>query len=192
MSYQKTNLYELLEHLEKRKAMYLGNNYTFQSFDAFIAGFGIGCDKNQLETERYNNFADFNIWLLGHLPEHFGQSGGWHWQISNRNPNDDENAFKEFFEFLEIFKTAKKKTEKIEIEKFEYDKSKCTAKTKFEINKREIVDSIHKITIEYSKTIWVEGFNDNKLTYNRWCLMEKEYDNIIKNLNKTIDIKNEL
>lgn len=192
MSYRKPNLYEILEHLEKRKAMYLGNEYTFHSLDAFITGFGIGCDREQLETEQFNNFSDFNIWILGHLPEHFGQSGGWHWQISNRNPNNDENAFKEFFEFLEIFKTAKKEKEKIEVEKFEFEKSEFNTKTKIEVNKREIVDSIYKVTMEHSKTIWIEGYNQKRLTYDRWFLSENEYKNAITELSKIklIDLKN--
>ncbi len=192
MTHRKTNLHEILAHLEKRKAMYLGNDYTFHSLDSFITGFGMGCDINQLETEQFNNFSDFNIWILGHLPEHFGQSGGWHWQISNRNPNDDENAFKEFFEFLEIFKTAKKKKEKIEVEKFEFEKSEYNTKTKVETNKIEIVDAVYKVTMEHSKTIWIEGYGQEKLTYERWCLTEKEFDEIISDLGniKITELKN--
>jgi len=192
MSYRKPNLYEILEHLEKRKAMYLGNEYNFHSLDTFIAGFGIGCDRNQLETEMFNNFSDFNIWILGHLPEHFGQSGGWHWQISNRNPNNDKNAFKEFFKFLEIFKIAKRKKEKIEIEKFEFNISKYNTDNKVETNKTEIVDSIYKVTMEHSKAIWIEGYSQDKLTYERWCLTEKEFDKIINDVGniKITEIKN--
>jgi len=181
---QKINIYELLEHLEKRAALYLSNNYTFQSLDAFITGFGMGCSKSQLETKDYNNFADFNIWILGHLPEHYGHSGGWHWQISNRNQNDDENAFKEFFEFLKIFKSAKRKVEKIEIQKFEFEKIEYNTKTNTEIKKLELVDSVQKITMEHSKTIWIEGFDKNQLTYEGWCITENEYDDMMKNLSK--------
>jgi hypothetical protein len=192
MTNRKPNIYEILEHLEKRKAMYLGNEYTFQSLDAFITGFGIGCDRNQLESEQYNNISDFNIWLLGHLPEHFGHSGGWHWQISKRNPNDDENAFKEFFKFLGIFKTAQKKKEKIKAEIFEFEISEFNADTKTEKRKREIVDSIYKVTMEHSQTIWIQGFSKNKLTYERWCLTKKEFDGIIKDLDniKKTELKN--
>ena len=192
MSNRKSNLYEILEHLEKRKAIYLGNEYTFHSLDAFITGFAIGCDRNQLETEHFNNFSDFNIWILGYLPEHFGQSGGWHWQISNRNPKDDENAFEEFFKFLEVFKTAKKHKEKIEVEKFEYERSEFNTKTKTKVNKREIVDSVYKVTMEHSKTIWIKGYCKNELIYERWCLTEKGFDGIINNLNniKITELKN--
>lgn len=187
-----SNIYDLLEIVEKRKAMFLGNDYTFHSFNSFITGYTIGCNENQLETEKHNHFSDFSIWILGHLPKHFGQAGGWYWQISNRNPDNDENAFKEFFEFLEIFKTAKKKVERIEIEKFEFDISEYSTKKKVEIDKREVVDRIHKITIEHSKVILIKGFNKDNLTYDRWCLSEKEYDEIITNLNKIkiIELKN--
>ncbi|MCT8341285.1 hypothetical protein MG296_14580 [Flavobacteriaceae bacterium TK19130] len=192
MSYLKPNLYEILEHLKDRKALYLGNEYTFQSLEAFISGFGMGCDRNQLETEQFNNFSDFNIWILGYLPEHFGQSGGWHWQISSRNPNNDENAFKEFFEFLELFKTARKEKEKIEIEKFELEKLEFNTKTKVEIKKRELVDSVYKVKMEHSKTIWIEGYSQKRLTYDRWFLSHDEYENAIKDLSKIklIDLTN--
>lgn len=192
MSSEKIKLYDLLEHLEKRKAMYLGNEYTFHSFDAFMNGFSISADNSQYKSELYNNFSDFNIWLLGHLPEHFGHSGGWHWQISNRNPNDDEKAFEEFFKFLEIFKKAKRKVEKITIDKFDFEKAEFDTRTKIEISKREVVNSLNKITFEHSTTIWIEGFDNEKMTYDCWCVTEKEFENIMKNLNKIklIDIKN--
>ena len=128
--------------------------------------------REQLETEEFNNFSDFNIWILGYLPEHFGQSGGWHWQISSRNPKNDENAFKEFFKFLKVFKTAKKQKEKIEVKKFEIEKH----------SKKKIVDSIFKVTMEHSTTIWIEGYSKNELTYENWCLTEKEFDRIINHL----------
>ena len=124
----KINLYELLGHLEKRKAMYLGNEYTFQSLDSFLCGFGIACSKDQLKSENYNDFSGFNFWILGYLPEHFGRSGGWYWQIKNRNPENDENAFKEFFDFLEIYKTSKKKKEIIKIARDSLEMKKIKAK----------------------------------------------------------------
>jgi len=179
-----SSIYDLLEHLEKRRAMYLGNNYTFQSLDAFITGYTIASNENQLETEQYNNFYDFNPWILGHLPEHFGQSGGWHWQISNRNPNNDEKSFNEFFEFLEIFKTASKKIEKVKIEKFEFETTEYHSDSEKYIQKKEIIDSIHKIRMEYSKTIWIQGFNQNKMVYKNWAISENEYETRIMELIK--------
>ena len=192
MGEKKIHIYDLLEHLEKRKAMYLGNNYTFQSLSAFLTGFSLSADYSQYNSDIYNNFSDFNIWLLGHLPKHFGETGGWHWQISNRNPNDDENAFKEFFEFVKVFKSSKKKVELIKINPLEFDKSEFNTVTKIEIEKREIVDSVHKITMENSKTIWLEGYNKERLTYDRWCLSEEEFLDMIDNLDKVklINLKN--
>ncbi|WP_271766702.1 hypothetical protein [Aquimarina algiphila] len=183
----KINIYDLLNHLEKRRAMYLGNEYTFQSLDAFLTGFSISADKTQYISDMYNDFSDFNIWLLGHLPKHFGQSGGWHWQISNRNQNDDENAFKEFFEFVKVFKSSKKNVEQIKIKPFEFKKTEFNIETKTEIEKQEIIDSIHKITLENSKTIWLKGYHKKKLTYNQWCLSKEAFADMLDNLDKGIN-----
>ncbi|WP_442264893.1 hypothetical protein ACSIGC_11120 [Tenacibaculum sp. ZS6-P6] len=113
MSIKKLNIYQILDHLEKRKALYLGNHYSFNSLDAFINGYSCAADDSDWYSEEFNNFSFFNVWLLGHLPKHFGEAGGWYWQIHNRNLNDDKNAFKEFFFFLNLFKTSKKFTNKI-------------------------------------------------------------------------------
>ena len=181
------NIYDLLDHIEKRKAMYLGNEYTFQSLDAFLTGFSMSANSKQYQSDIYNNFLDFNVWLLGHLPKHFGQGGGWHWQISNRNPNDDENAFKEFFEFVKAFKSSKKHVEQIKIKPFEFKKTEFNIETKTEIEKKEIIDSIHKITLENSKTIWFKGYHKKKLTYTQWCLSEEAFEEMLDNLGKGIN-----
>lgn len=101
------NIYDILTHLEKRKGMYLGNNFNFQSLYSFITGFQIAASSKQLQHDKYPDFGFFSIWILGHLKKHFGLAAGWHWQIHNRNLNNDEKAFKEFFSFLEAFKKAK-------------------------------------------------------------------------------------
>jgi hypothetical protein len=46
--------------------------------------------------------------------------------------------------------------------------------------------------MEHSKTIWIEGYNQKKLTYDRWFLSENEYENAITELSKIklIDLKN--
>jgi hypothetical protein len=106
---KQTNIYNILEHLEKKKALYLGNHYNFNSLDSFITGFTIAASAQQLQHERYPDFNLFSIWLLGHLKKHFGQSGGWHWQIRNRNLKNDEKAFREFFAYLDLFKRTKPK-----------------------------------------------------------------------------------
>ena len=103
MQINNTNIYPLLEHLKLIKAMYLGNDYNFKSLDSFICGFSMAASDGQLQTNDFPNFSYFSTWLLGHLKNHFGLSGGWHWQISTRNSNNEEKAFEEFFSFLEVF-----------------------------------------------------------------------------------------
>jgi hypothetical protein len=99
MQTNQMNIYPLLDHLKVRKAMYLGNDYNFKSLDNFITGFTMAASDGQLQLNDYPHFGYFSTWLLGHLDNHFGLSGGWHWQITNRNPNNDENAFEEFVSF---------------------------------------------------------------------------------------------
>lgn len=176
------NIYDVLDHIEKNKAMYLGNEYTFQSLNAFLTGFSMSANSKQYQSDIYNNFLDFNVWLLGYLPKHFGQGGGWHWQLSNRNPNNDENAFKEFFEFVRIFKLSKSKVEQIKIKPFKFKKTQLDIKTKIETKKEEMVSCINKITIENSSAIWVKGYHQNNLIYNKWCLTEVVFNNMINNM----------
>ncbi len=107
------NIYDTLDHLEKRRALYLGNHGNFDSLDSFVTGFTMAASSSQLEHNNYPDFNLFSIWLLGHLKKHFGQSGGWHWQIRNRNLKNDEKAFKEFFMYLDLFKKSNLKRKEI-------------------------------------------------------------------------------
>jgi hypothetical protein len=78
------NLYEILEALEKRKAMYLGNDYTFHSLYNFVTGFTMAAQDVQFEKPDIPNFTYFSTWIIDHLDQHYGLPGGWHWQINNR------------------------------------------------------------------------------------------------------------
>ena len=127
------DIYTLLDHLKIRKAMYLGNEYNFNSLDSFISGFTMAASDGQLELNEYPNFRYFSTWLLGHLKTHFGLAGGWHWQIKNRNPNDDTKAFEEFFEFLEVFKMSKVASKSIIVDKDAIEFSKSSGVTRFNI-----------------------------------------------------------
>jgi len=110
------NIYDILDHLEKRRALYLGNHYNFDSLDSFVSGFTMAASASQLQHDNYPDFNLFSIWLLGHLKKHFGQSSGWHWQIRNRNLKNDEKAFKEFFKYLDLFKKSKLKRREIKVD----------------------------------------------------------------------------
>jgi hypothetical protein len=111
-----TNIYDTLDHLAKRRALYLGNHCNFDSLDSFVHGFTMAASASQLQHDNYPGFNLFSIWLLGHLKKHFGQSGGWHWQIRNRNLKNDEKAFKEFFMYLDLFKKSKLKRREIKVD----------------------------------------------------------------------------
>ncbi|BDD08911.1 hypothetical protein FUAX_13430 [Fulvitalea axinellae] len=176
-------VYELLEALKKRPAMFLGNEYTFDTFNAFMSGYLLFRERDDLKSEEYNDFFDFNYWLLGHIPEHFGQAGGWHWQIKNRNKGNDQNAFREFFEFLDLFKVAKRKREIIEIEPFHFVVSTYNADHEKESEKHVTVSEIHKVTMEYTKTIWMEGYSEGEKVLEIGCLNETEFI-------KELDIRN--
>jgi hypothetical protein len=116
MKERQSNIYDILDHLEKRRALYLGNHQNFNSLDSFVTGFTIAASVQQLRHERYPDFNLFSIWLLGHLKKHYGQSGGWHWQIRSRNLKNDEKAFKEFFVFLDTFKKTKLNRRELELD----------------------------------------------------------------------------
>jgi hypothetical protein len=122
-------IYEILEHLEARTGMYLGPNYNFKSLDSFVTGFTIAASIKQLQHEKYPDFNLFSIWLLGHLKKNFGLSAGWYWQIKNRNPKNDEKAFKEFFIFLNNFKKARLKTKSLVLGKDSVEYNRINSNT---------------------------------------------------------------
>lgn len=162
MQTEESNLYIILEHLQRRKALYLGNGYNFKSLDAFISGFTMAASDRQLELEGVPNFNYFNTWILGHLEKHFGETGGWHWQISSRNLNNDEKAFEDFFQFLEIFKssTIKSKSIIVDNEAIEFSKSGHIRRFRIvdgeEIPLNEKPFKIRWTTISNSTTVWVD------------------------------------
>ena len=165
MQINNTNIYPLLEHLKLIKAMYLGNDYNFKSLDSFICGFSMAASDGQLQTNDFPNFSYFSTWLLGHLKNHFGLSGGWHWQISNRNPNNDEKAFEEFFSFLEVFKASKTHSKTITVDKDALEFNKTAIIKRFEIIDGESVpieENPFKIiwtSIDNSTTVWLDYFD---------------------------------
>jgi len=145
--------------------MYLGNGYNFSSLDSFVAGFTTAASDRQLELNDYPNFRYFSTWLLGHLKKHFGLSGGWHWQLSNRNFGNDEKCFEDFFEFLETFKKSKthRKSITLNAEAMEFHKSG-------HVKRLEVVDGkevkihddpfkIEWITMDNSSTVWLDYFD---------------------------------
>jgi hypothetical protein len=182
MQTDKMNIYSVLDHLKIRRAMYLGNGYNFRSLDSFINGFTMAASDEQLELNDYPNFGYFSTWLLGYLDTHFGLAGGWHWHISNRNPNNDEKAFEEFFNFLEIFKTSKTHSKSVVVDKDALEFNKTSNIKRFNlINGEEasIKEKPFKIvwtTIDNSTTVWLDYIdkNNNAVFAGIWSLSADE------------------
>jgi hypothetical protein len=154
----KTNIYNVLDDLEKRRALYLGNHYSFNSLDSFVTGFKIGASAKQLQHERHPDFNFFSIWLVGHLKKHYGQSGGWHWQIRNRNLKNDEKAFKEFFMYLDLFKKTKVKRRelKVDLDAVEYYRKN--------VKQFRIVDGKQiRVRTAPVKIVWTSFSNSNTI-----------------------------
>ena len=180
-----TNIYTLLDHLKIRKAMYLGNHYNFHSLDAFVSGFTMAASDRQLELNSCPNFGYFSTWLLGHLDKHYGLSGGWHWQITNRTKNDDQKSFDEFFYFLDIFKSSKAYSKSIIIDKSAIEFSKSGSVKRFEIiDGKEIpLDKtpfkIVWTTIDNSTTVWLDYLDkfENFLLGGIWSINSTEAAN---------------
>lgn len=147
--------------------MYLGNDFNFKSLDSFISGFTMAASDGQMETNDFPNFSYFSTWLLGHLDNHFGLSGSWHWQISNRNPNNDEKAFQEFFTFLEVFKASKIHSKFITVDKEALEFNKTSSIKRFDIVDSETVpikENSCKIvwtSIDKSTTVWLDYLDQN-------------------------------
>jgi hypothetical protein len=166
MERNQLNIYTILDQLKVRKAMFLGNDFTFKSLDSFIAGFAMAASSKQLQTNGYPDFSNFSTWLLGHLNSHFGLGGGWCWQISNRHPKDDTGAFEEFFYFLDIFKRSltHKKCIMVDKEAAEYSNRSGVRRAVFVNGKKALVNqSPSKIiltTIDNSTTVWLDFLDD--------------------------------
>ncbi|SDE79950.1 hypothetical protein SAMN05216464_109237 [Mucilaginibacter pineti] len=173
------NIYCIFDELEKRKAMFLGNGYTFQSLESFTTGYLLAANKQQLEQPDTPNFGYFSTWLLGHIDENYGLAGGFFWQISNRNLNDDIKAFDDFFYLLRVFKTSVINTKSTvfnsQARNFSIDGS---VKRFIDQNPDEppkVPYSVRWISITYSTTIWIEFLDENNKVFNEtWYLNPKE------------------
>jgi hypothetical protein len=172
-----TNLYSVLEQLKIRKAMFLGNNYNFASLDSFISGFVGAASHTQLQLNNYPNFTYFSTWLLGHLEKNFGLDGGWHWQLANRNPNDDEMAFNEFFHFLDVFKNSKVHSKSIVLDSDAIDFNKSNGKKRSvmldgkEVEANETPCKIVWTNIDNSTTVWLNYLDKSEITlYHSCCI----------------------
>jgi hypothetical protein len=101
------------------------------------------------------------------LKRHFGSAGGWHWQISNRNPTDDAAAFEEFFCFLEVFKDSVTHKKYVIVDETAVKFSKGSGVTRrLVVNGAEgpVMQAPSKIiltTIDNSTTVWLDYIVEN-------------------------------
>jgi hypothetical protein len=173
------NIYQLLELLKVRRAMYLGNDCTFGSLHNFISGFVMAASDEQLQQNDSPSFKYFNTWLLGNLERHFGLSGGWHWQITNRQPKNDEKAFEDFFMFIDIFKQSKIHSKFITLDKaaLEFNNSFNVKRGKGEVvlNEKKPLKIVWT-TIENSTTVWLDYIDliGNPIGEGNWIINESE------------------
>jgi hypothetical protein len=180
------NLYEILDQIKIRKAMYLGNDYTLLSLDNFIRGFTIASRPNQLIKENSPSFGFFSTWLLGHINKNFGSSGGWYWQIHNRNTGKVEDAFNDFFDLLEKFKDSKFLIKKILVD----DKARLYNRKTSPIkryyggveneNRLNVPNEIIWSSLTNSKTIWIDQLDEhgNNIS-SSWYLTSKEAKKVL-------------
>jgi hypothetical protein len=162
------NIYKVLDHIKTRPGMFLGNNWGLDALNSFIAGFQMAASTTQMELDEFPNFGYFNTWIIGHLDKHFGQSGGWHWQISNRNPDNHQQAFDEFFYFLEIFKKSKMQSKSILIDPEALAFYKKNTKRSIIIDGKEtpLNDEPYKIvwkTLTHSTTVWLDYLDKDEV-----------------------------
>ena len=169
------NIYDVFEHMEKRKAMFLGNGHTFQSLDSFVSGYMIAATERQLQQPGSPYFGYFNTWVLGHIAENYGLSGGWFWQISNRNLNNDIKAFDDFFNILKIFKGSAVNTKLIVVNPQAHNFN-VNGPTKVFVGpnldeRLKVPYAVRCTNIANSTTVWIEFLDEiNKTFYDRWYL----------------------
>jgi len=138
----------------------------------------MAASDGQLEFNGYPNFGYFSTWLLGHLEVNFGLAGGWYWQITNRNPNNDEKAFEDFFNFLELFKLSKVHSKAIIVDKDAIEFNKTSTIKRFEmtngtqVTQQEKPFKIKWTTIDNSNTVWLDYIdkNDKAIFLGDWSI----------------------
>lgn len=161
------DIYDLLVELKKRPGMFLGNGYNFQSLSSFITGYLFGRGDKELSKEPYNDFGYFNTWIVGHLSDRYS-SLGWYWFISERNPNDDEKAFAEFFEFLEVFKNSKKSVSELGLGK------EMLEELNIRYGEGDLV--VQRVDFANSKSIYLEVTVNGKAVSLSWFMNEEDFN----------------
>ncbi|MEO6522466.1 MAG: hypothetical protein ABIN91_12355 [Mucilaginibacter sp.] len=179
------NIYCIFDQLEKRKAMFLGNGCTFQSLESFVTGYQLAANEPQLEQPGSPNFGYFSTWLLGHIDENYGLAGGWFWQISNRNLNDDIKAFDDFFYLLRVFKISVISTKSAIVNSQAHNFSIDGPVKRFTGENLDeplkVPHTIRWINIANSSTTWIEFLDENNKVFNEsWYLDPEEVNDALE------------
>jgi hypothetical protein len=95
------DIYDLLNELRKRPAMYLGNcgDHSFKCLQSFLVGLSIS-ENQQIQ---FHSFWEFGRWVSGRL-EDWSVSMPFY-QLEEELGND--GAFERYFELLDEFKACK-------------------------------------------------------------------------------------
>ena len=99
------SIYDIPDHVEKRPAMYLGNDYGVIALNHFITGFITGGVHFYYKKSNYPDFLLFTDWLGGMLKfKHEKSSMNWSWLLLDKY-KDDKKGLERFFFYLKQFKT---------------------------------------------------------------------------------------
>lgn len=100
------NIYDSFDHIEKRPAMYLGNDYGIIALNHFVTGFMLGGGQFYDKKLNYPDFSLFTNWLGGIFKYKYeGSSMNWSWMLLDKY-KDDKKALEKFFFYLKQFKAA--------------------------------------------------------------------------------------
>jgi hypothetical protein len=99
-------LYDILDNIESRPAMFLGNDCDTKALDHFIYGFKTGGGQLHDSKLNYPDFTLFTDWVGGMLKINSVKSSvGWHWLLKDKF-KDDKKAWNKFFQYLRQYKES--------------------------------------------------------------------------------------
>ncbi|MFB9108510.1 hypothetical protein [Flavobacterium gyeonganense] len=100
------NIYDSFDHIEKRPAMYLGNDYGIIALNHFVTGFLVGGGQFYDKNLNHPDFSLFTDCLGGILKYKYESSSmNWSWLLLDKY-KEDKKALDKFFSYLKQFKTA--------------------------------------------------------------------------------------
>lgn len=100
------DIYDILDALRKRPALYLGSNKSKKSFIsliAFLSGLQIAQFKLKQIDEGEPSFRYFSSWITARV-EGMSKTMAWEWMIEEWG---NETAFEKFFELLDEYRSCK-------------------------------------------------------------------------------------